>query len=114
MAATDIDPSEIEAALLRHPAVAEGAVVAVPERKLGEQACAVCRLRVGEGDVDLPALLDHLAQQGVSRKKWPEHLVLVDAMAVTATGKLDKKSMAEHAIEVVAAQRAESLVKQRA
>jgi len=98
----NIDPAEIEAALLRHPAIAEVAVVAVPERKLGEQACAVCRLRPGEGAVDLPALLAHMAAQGISRKKWPEHLVIVDEMAVTATGKLDKKAMAVHAVGQVA------------
>lgn len=97
----NIDPAEVEAVLLRHPAIAEVAVVAVPERKLGEQACAVCRLRPGAVAVDLPALLEHMAAQGVSRKKWPEHLVLVEAMHVTATGKLDKKAMAALAIDEV-------------
>ena len=95
----NIDPAEIEAALLRHPAIAEVAVVGVPERKLGEQACAVCRIRAGMGEIDLPVLLDHLAAQGLSRKKWPEHLVLVDAMALTATGKIDKKAIAARAAE---------------
>lgn len=102
----NIDPAEVEAALLRHPAIAEVAVVAVPERKLGEQACAVCRLRAQGSGMDLPALLDHLSQQGLSRKKWPEHLVLVEEMAVTATGKLDKKAMAAIAVEEVARRRA--------
>jgi acyl-CoA synthetase (AMP-forming)/AMP-acid ligase II len=102
----NIDPAEIEAALLRHPAIAEVAVVAVPERKLGEQACAVCRLRPGQGNVDLPSLLDHMAGQGLSRKKWPEHLVLVETMHVTATGKLDKKAMAVIAVDEVARRRA--------
>ncbi len=102
----NIDPAEVEAALLRHPAVAEVAVVAVPERKLGEQACAVCRLRPGEGVIDLAALLDHMADQGVSRKKWPEHLVLVETMQVTATGKLDKKAMAVIAADEIGRRRA--------
>lgn len=104
----NIDPAEVEAALLRHPAIAEIAVVAVPERKLGEQACAVCRLRPGAGAIELPALLDHMATQGVSRKKWPEHLVIVDTMQVTATGKLDKRAMAAVAIDTVERRRAAS------
>lgn len=90
----NIDPAEVEAALLRHPAIVEAAVVAVPERKLGEQACAVCRILPGQQPLDLPALLHHLDRLGLSRKKWPEHLVLVDQMAVTATGKMDKKALA--------------------
>jgi acyl-coenzyme A synthetase/AMP-(fatty) acid ligase len=97
----NIDPAEIEAALLRHPAVADAVVVAVPERKLGEQACAVCRLRSGTDPVDLPAILAHMAALGISRKKWPEHLVVVDEMAVTATGKLDKKTMAVWAADEI-------------
>lgn len=105
----NIDPAEIEAALLRHPSVAEVAVVPVPERKLGEQACAVCRLRTSDEGVDLAALIDHLARQGVSRKKWPEHLVIVEQMAVTATGKLDKKAMAVIAASEVARRRAAPL-----
>jgi len=104
----NIDPAEVEAVLLRHPAIAEAAVVAVPERKLGEQACAVCRLRPGHDDIDLAALLDHMSTQGVSRKKWPEHLVLVDTMLVTTTGKLDKKAMAARAIDEIGRRNAAS------
>ena len=109
----NIDPAEIEAALLRHPGIAEVTVVAVPERKLGEQACAVCRVREG-AQIDLRALLDHLAGEGVSRKKWPEHLVIVSTMQVTATGKLDKKAMAAIAVEEVARRRASAPAEQEA
>lgn len=97
----NIDPAEIEAALLRHPAIAEVAVVGVPERKLGEQACAVCRIRKGAEPVTFEQIIAHLQAEGLSRKKWPEHLLLVDQMMVGATGKLDKKAMAAHAISTL-------------
>jgi acyl-CoA synthetase len=93
----NIDPAEVEAALLRHPAIAEVAVVGVPEPKLGEQACAVCRTRAGTASFVFATMLDHLEREGVSRKKWPEHLLIVEQMAVGATGKLDKKAMAARA-----------------
>lgn len=93
----NIDPAEIEAALLRHPAIAEVAVVGVPDRKLGEQACAVCRVREGAAPILFDTMIAHLAAQGLSRKKWPEHLVFVEMMATGATGKLDKRAMAAHA-----------------
>jgi len=101
----NIDPAEVEAALLRHPAIAEAAVIAVPDLKLGEQACAVCRLRPGYPTIDLPALLGHIAEVGLSRKKWPEHLVLVEAMRVLPIGKIDKKAMAVMAVEEIARRR---------
>jgi acyl-CoA synthetase len=97
----NIDPAEIEAALLRHPAIAEVAVVGVPERKLGEQACAVCRLRDGVDPVTFDQVIAHLQAEGLSRKKWPEHLLLVEHMVVGATGKLDKKAMAAQAISAL-------------
>lgn len=93
----NIDPAEIEAALLRHPAIAEVAVVAVPEPKLGEQACAVCRVRQDAAPFMFATMVDHLEREGLSRKKWPEHLLIVEEMAIGATGKLDKKTMAARA-----------------
>jgi acyl-CoA synthetase len=98
----NIDPAEIEAALLQHPSIAEVAVVAVPEAKLGEQACAVCRLFPGAEPIDFAAVVEHVAALGLSRKKWPEHLVVVDEMRVTGTGKLDKKAMAQIAVTKLA------------
>lgn len=97
----NIDPAEVEAALLRHPAIADAAVVGVPEPRLGEQACAVCRVRAGMGPIDLAAILEHMAMLGISRKKWPEHLLLIDELAVTPTGKLDKKAIAAMAAEAI-------------
>lgn len=94
----NIDPAEVEAALLRHPAIAKVAVVAVPERRLGEQACAVCCVRDGHEKPRLSDLTSHLAAIGVSKKKWPEHLLVVDSMLYTSTGKIDKKAMAAAAI----------------
>lgn len=90
----NIDPAEIEGLLLRMEAIKEAAVVPVPHSKLGEQACAVCVLRQGVEAPSLDGLTRHLAEQGLSKKKWPEHLLVVDAMPVNANGKIDKKALA--------------------
>lgn len=97
----NLDPAEIEAAILRNPAIAEVAVVPVPHAKLGEQACAVCRMLPAADRIDLASLVRHLETEGLSRKKWPEHLVIVDRMPVTATGKLDKKALTAMAAEAL-------------
>ena len=97
----NIDPAEVEAALLRHPAIVETAVVPVPEKRLGEQACAVCVIRAGYDAPDLPTLADHLMAIGLSKKKWPEHIMIVDQMPYTTTGKIDKKRLAAAAREKI-------------
>ena len=94
----NVDPAEVEEALLRHPAIAKVAVIAVPEARLGEQACAVCCIRNGHAEPKLSDLKDHLADVGLSKKKWPEHLLIVDDMVYTATGKIDRRLMAKMAV----------------
>ena len=42
---------------------------------------------------------------GVSRKKWPEHVLVVDAMVIGQTGKLDKKAMAARASDEIRSRR---------
>jgi acyl-CoA synthetase len=103
----NIDPAEVEAAILRHPAILEVAVVAVPEARLGEQACAVCTIRAGHEAPDLPSLTKALGEIGLTKKKWPEHLLLVEEMRYTPTGKIDKKALAAMAREALLAQGAE-------
>jgi len=89
----NIDPAEVEAALSRHPAIAQVAVVSVPEKRLGEQACAVCRVREGQAAPTLEGLKSHLSAIGLSKKKWPEYLLVMDELPCTATGKIDKKRL---------------------
>jgi acyl-CoA synthetase len=89
----NIDPAEVEAALLSHPAISMASVVAVPEPRLGEQACAVCKIRDGYRAPSLEDLKGHLATIGLSKKKWPEHLIVVEDLMYTTTGKVDKKRL---------------------
>jgi acyl-CoA synthetase len=89
----NIDPAEVEAALLRHPAIAQVAVVSVPEKRLGEQACAVFRVREDQAVPTLDEIKSHLSLIGLSKKKWPEHMLVMDELPHTATGKLDKKRL---------------------
>lgn len=91
----NIDPAEVEAALLRHPAIAQVSVVSVPERRLGEQACAICSIRDGYSQPSLEELKGHLDALGLSKKKWPEHLLVLEEFVFTTTGKIDKKRLSK-------------------
>ena len=80
---------EIEAALYRIPQVAEAAVVAMPDARLQERACAYVTLHRGSA-LDLAALCAHLAAEGFAKSFWPERLEVLAEMPRTPTGKIQK------------------------
>jgi cyclohexanecarboxylate-CoA ligase len=80
---------EIESLLYRHPAIAMAAIVAYPDERLGERACAVVVLKPGQS-LDLPSLVGYLKEQKVATQYIPEKLVVRDAMPATPSGKIQK------------------------
>lgn len=86
----NVSAQEIEELLLHMEAVAEVAVVAEPDRRLGERAAAMIRVRPG---ARLPAMAEvraHLAAAGLARQKWPESIYEVADFPRTASGKVQK------------------------
>ena len=83
----NISSLEVEEVLYRHPAVLEAAVVARPDEKWGETACAFVTLKVA-GSVDADGILawcrDHLARFKVPRT------VVFGPLPKTSTGKIQK------------------------
>jgi len=85
---------EIESLLYRHPAIAMAAIVAYPDERLGERACAVVVLKPGQS-LDLPALVDYLKSQKIALQYIPEKLEIRDAMPATPSGKIQKFKLRE-------------------
>jgi acyl-CoA synthetase len=86
----NVSAAEIEELLLHLPGVAEVAVVAAPDARLGEHACAVLRMLPATPAPDLPAIQAHLDKAGLARQKWPEELRSVEDFPRTASGKVQK------------------------
>jgi cyclohexanecarboxylate-CoA ligase len=80
---------EIEALLYRHPAVAQVAIVAYPDERLGERACAVIVPKAGQ-TIDFAAMTEFLKQQKLAMQYIPERLVVREAMPATPSGKIQK------------------------
>jgi acyl-CoA synthetase len=90
----NISAVEVESLLLRLPGVAEVAVVAAPDARLGEHACAFFRM-VGPG-TDAPSLETvraHLRTEGLAKQKWPEEIRTADDLPRTPTGKVKKHEL---------------------
>jgi len=85
---------EIESLLYRHPGIAMAAIVAYPDERLGERACAVVVPRPG-CQVDLPSISDFLKAQKVALQYIPERLVLRETMPSTPSGKIQKFRLRE-------------------
>ncbi len=87
---------EIESALYRHDAIAQVAIVAIPDERLGERACAFVRLNPGH-NLSMSEMLAFLTDQRFIKTYHPEHLEIVDEMPMTATGKIQKFDLRERA-----------------
>jgi acyl-CoA synthetase (AMP-forming)/AMP-acid ligase II len=86
----NVSAAEVEEALQTLPGVGEIAVVAAPDERLGEHACAIIRMRPGAAPVTLSDVTAHLSRVGLARQKWPEELRIVDEFPRTASGKIRK------------------------
>lgn len=85
---------EIETLLYRHPAVAQVAIVAYPDERLGERACAFVVPRAGQA-FDMAAMADYLKGQKVAMQYIPERLIVQDALPATPSGKIQKFRLRE-------------------
>ncbi|MFJ6074779.1 3-phosphoshikimate 1-carboxyvinyltransferase [Streptomyces sp. NPDC093065] len=88
--------SEIEQLLHAHPAVAEAALVAMPDERLGERVCAFVAVRDGDR-LDFPSMQRYLDQGRVARHYWPERLEVVDSLPRNAAGKVQKFMLRDRA-----------------
>jgi fatty-acyl-CoA synthase len=91
----NVYPAEIESALMAHPKVLDAAVVGVPHETWGEVGRAF--LVVDEG-YDEAHLRDFLGER-LARYKMPRSIVLLEALPLTAIGKIDKKLLENREVE---------------
>jgi len=90
----NISVAEVENLLFTHPKVAAVAVVAMPDPRLGERACAFVIPRSGEAPT-LTELVAFLESRQLARHKHPERLELVTEFPMTPSGKVQKYKLRE-------------------
>ena len=84
-------PAEVESVLLAHPAVAEAAVVAMPDPTLGEEVAAFVALKSG-ATADAETLIAWCRER-LAAFKYPRRVTLLDALPRSATGKVLKAKL---------------------
>ncbi len=95
----NVYPVEIEQVLYRHPAVAQCAVVGVPDDKWGEVGWAFVVLRPGI-EASERELLDFL-YDNLARYKVPKRVIFTDGLPISAAGKVLKRELRQKAREML-------------
>ncbi|WP_374630684.1 AMP-binding protein [Ferrovibrio sp.] len=91
---------EVEDLLHKHPRVQVAAIVAIPDPRLQERACAVIVTRDG-GSFDMAQMLAFLEREHLAKQYFPEHLVVMDAMPMTPSGKVQKYILRKKVLEII-------------
>ncbi len=91
-----IPVAEMEQLLGDHPAIADVAIVAMPDPRLGERACAFVVLR-GGAQLDFDRMQHYLYACQASKHYWPERLEIVTELPRTPSGKVQKFVLRERA-----------------
>jgi cyclohexanecarboxylate-CoA ligase len=91
-----IPVAEMEQLLTDHPAIAEIAIVAMPDARLGERACAFVVLHA-RANFDFERMQHYLDACQVAKHYWPERLEIVSELPRTPSGKIQKYVLRERA-----------------
>ena len=95
---SNVYPREAEEVLLTHPAVAEVAVLGMPDRQWGEVGVAVVVCRPGTDAVTADALIAFLDGR-LARYRWPRQVVFWDALPKSGYGKITKQDVRRLLVE---------------
>jgi 2,3-dihydroxybenzoate-AMP ligase/mycobactin salicyl-AMP ligase len=89
-----ISAGAIDRLVRSHPAVADVAVIGMPDKALGERICAYIQLKPG-ATLSLDELTAHLKSVGASVLQLPERVEFIDSIPLSGVGKADKKALKE-------------------
>src|SRR3954471_11120177 len=87
----NVYPREVEETMLRHPAVAQVAVIGVPHPQYGEEVCAVVILEPGHSVTE--AELSAWAKEKLAAYKYPRRVFFTDAFPLGPSGKVLKREL---------------------
>ena len=88
-----VNAEEVELLVAGHPAVAEIALVGMPDPRLGERSCAYVVPQDPQSPPTIADIRAYLEAAGLAKYKWPERLEIIDALPRTQVGKVSKVTL---------------------
>lgn len=86
----NISSREVEDILLQYPKIHDACVVAMPDERLGERSCAYVVLKAPHHSLSLEEVVAFFSRKRVAKYKYPEHIVVIEKLPRTASGKIQK------------------------
>ncbi|HBC9827279.1 TPA: medium-chain fatty-acid--CoA ligase [Escherichia coli] len=86
----NISSREVEDILLQHPKIHDACMVAMPDERLGERSCAYVVLKAPHHSLSLEEVVAFFSRKRVAKYKYPEHIVVIEKLPRTASGKIQK------------------------
>ncbi|EJD2847521.1 medium-chain fatty-acid--CoA ligase [Escherichia coli] len=86
----NISSREVEDILLQHPKIHDACVVAMSDERLGERSCAYVVLKAPHHSLSLEEVVAFFSRKRVAKYKYPEHLVVIEKLPRTTSGKIQK------------------------
>ena len=90
-----ISPIELDTALEAHPDIAEAAVCAYPDERLGEKICACLVMKSGVDLMTLETMQKYLLEMGLAKFKLPERIEALDELPRNPLGKVQRFTLQE-------------------
>jgi cyclohexanecarboxylate-CoA ligase len=91
----NIPVAEIESLLYKHPNIAVVAIVAYPDERLGERACAIIKLKDPTQPLQFTEMVQFLKTHNLAMQYIPERLEIWDEIPMTPSGKIQKFKLRE-------------------
>ena len=86
----NISSREVEDILLQHPKIHDACMVAMSDERLGERSCAYVVLKAPHHSLSLEEVVAFFSRKRVAKYKYPEHIVVIEKLPRTASGKIQK------------------------
>ncbi|MGZ9817305.1 AMP-binding protein [Peribacillus simplex] len=91
----NIPVAYVENVLYEHPDISSAQVIAVPDSRLQEKACACISMKTGKSPITKDSMQEFLPEKGLAKQYWPEFLEIMDDFPRTASGKIQKFRLRE-------------------
>ncbi len=97
----NIPVAYVENVLYEHPDLSVVQIIAMPDPRLQEKACAFVTMKADRPPLTIEAMQSFLKSKGVAKPYWPEHLEVIKEFPRTPSGKIQKFKLREQILHLI-------------